>query len=146
MPLLYQCPKMLLERVAVAAGQADSFRHGDAAMFPGKFDDLQGEGRHGSQHQFFPFQFAVESAHLLGQGFQEEQQPGLPIRRFGTDGALGLPQCQVKGWSWPVARSSLDQSTSSVIRRGVSNGLAVSTTPGGLPASSKAATLLLEVL
>ncbi|SHH74879.1 Virulence protein RhuM family protein [Pollutimonas bauzanensis] len=40
MPLFHQRPKMLLERVAVAAGQADGFAHGDAAMFARELDNL----------------------------------------------------------------------------------------------------------
>lgn len=43
MPLFHQRPKMLLERVAVAAGQADGFAHGDAAMFARELDNLQRE-------------------------------------------------------------------------------------------------------
>lgn len=95
MPLFHQGPKVLLECVAVSASQTDSFRHGDTAMFAGEFDDLQGERWHSSQYQFFPFQLRVESTHLLSQGFQEEQQPGLPVRRFGANAALGLPQSEI---------------------------------------------------
>jgi hypothetical protein len=33
--------KVLFERVAAAAGQADCVAHGDAAVFAGELDDLQ---------------------------------------------------------------------------------------------------------
>src|SRR5690554_4217887 len=65
--LFHQRPKMLLERVAVAAGQADGFRHGDAAMLPDEFDNPQCKGGQGGQHQLLTLQLAVEPANLLGQ-------------------------------------------------------------------------------
>lgn len=38
---LHQIPEMLLERIAVGAGEGDGVAYGDAAVFPGEFDDAQ---------------------------------------------------------------------------------------------------------
>src|SRR5690606_9829275 len=80
MPLLHQRPEVLLERIAVAAGQANGFGHGDAAMLAREFDDLQCQLRQLGQHQLLALDLAFQATYLLGQRTQEEHQPGLPIR------------------------------------------------------------------
>ena len=38
---LHQIPEMLLERIAVSAGECDGVAYGDASVFPGEFNDAQ---------------------------------------------------------------------------------------------------------
>lgn len=95
---LDQCTEMLFECIAVGAGEADGFADGDAAMLAGKFDDLQREFRQRGKHDLLPLDFLLQPRDLFGQGAEEKRQPGLPIRRGGTDGSLGLAQGQVVGF------------------------------------------------
>ena len=72
MPLFHQRPEVLLERVAVAAGQANGFGHRDPSMLAREFDDLQCQIRQFSQYQFLALDLAFQAAHLLGQCAQKE--------------------------------------------------------------------------
>ena len=69
--LLHERPKMLLERVAIAAGQPDRVAHGDTAMFPRKFHNFQGELGQCSQHQLFALDFTIEAPDLFGERSQK---------------------------------------------------------------------------
>ncbi len=107
MSTLDERAEMLFERVAAAARQTYRVAHCDAPMFTCELDYRQR-----SQHELLALDLSPLAAHLLKQGTQEEDQPGLSS----------------SGWRRPISRSSLNQDTSSAIKRGVSNGVAVSNT------------------
>lgn len=98
-PALDKFAEVRLQRVAARAGQPDGLSHGHTPVLPGEFGDLQRQGRQGGEDDLLTLDRNThfEPSDLLGQRAQEEQQPWLPIRRIGTNGALRLPQSQVIG-------------------------------------------------
>ncbi len=94
-PAIEQGPSVQLQGIAAGTGHGHSLPNRDAAVIAKMFENLDGQvGKVGYQ-QPFPLHLLPKPLHLLVQGSQEEQQPGLPVRLPGADGSLGAAQGQV---------------------------------------------------
>lgn len=86
---------MHLHGVAVGAGEYRRIGDGNTPVGADRFDDAERELRQVREHDLFVFDLFLEALHLGSQGTQEEDHPGLPVRRIASDGSLGLSQGQV---------------------------------------------------
>jgi hypothetical protein len=66
-----------------------------AALIAHTVEDFDGKFRQGGERILFALHLHCEPTFLLLQGAHEEEQPGLPVRRFDSDGGLRLAQGQV---------------------------------------------------
>ena len=90
-----QALDVILNGVPAAAGGFGSIINGHPAVFAGNLHNLYGQLRQVAQNQSLAFYFAFQFFLLFAQRFQKESYPGLPVRGFCPDGALGLAQREV---------------------------------------------------
>src|SRR5579859_399275 len=95
MAMLDQRSQMLLDRVAAGTTDPHDLGHRDPAMLAHQFQDQHRQLRQGGEHYSLALHLLFEALLLAPQGPQEELQPGVPVRRFGTDRSLRPPERQV---------------------------------------------------
>ena len=81
---------MLFQGIAAGSGEDDHVLYRHAPVIAGIFQNLQGEFRQSGQYNVFLLHFLFQALHLLMQGSQKEQQPGLPVGGIRADGGLCL--------------------------------------------------------
>jgi len=94
-PFFEQVTEMWLQCIPARAGDCHNVADGDPPMFTCIFDDLQGKLRQDGQNDLLPLHFPGKSLHLLLEGAEKVQHPWLPVRRIGSDGALGLSESEI---------------------------------------------------
>ena len=93
-----QRAEVLLQGIATCASQPDDVSHRDSAVLSGELDDLQRKFRQRREHQLLALDLLVRRRTCSASDREKKiPKPGLPVRRFGADRPLRLPQGEVVG-------------------------------------------------
>ena len=97
MAICHQRAEVLLQCVAILAGQALGVADGQATVVSHEVQELRRNFREATHQKSFTLNLYAETMHLALQRGQEEAEPRFPVRTVRPDRSLGLSKGQIVG-------------------------------------------------
>src|SRR6185312_2775133 len=95
MTLFVQLSEMVLECIATRTGQRHDVTDRHSSVLTRELNNSQRKFRHLREDNLLSFDLFGKTQHLLLESAQEEDEPRLPVWRFGSDCALCLSEGKV---------------------------------------------------